>query len=86
MLLLASIQLLPAATDNQILLRSFDPTDGAPTLITSDSRGHLFVVCRWTSNSELTPKSRVVELDLNGARLASFDLAQIATPAAVATD
>ncbi len=80
-LLLAGIQLLPGATGNQILLRSFDPADGAPHLLTSDNEGHLFVVSTLTS-----APARLVKLDLNGARLASIDLPPVVFPAAVAPD
>jgi uncharacterized protein (TIGR03437 family) len=76
MLLLASIQLLPAATGNQILLRSLDAADGIPELLSADTRSHLFVTSDIPSTA-YSSTSRIVELDLNGGRIASMDLPQM---------
>lgn len=84
-LLLSGARILPAAAGNQILLRNFDPSDGAPEALAADSNGHLFVVSVLNAASgQQVP--RVVEFDLTGSRLASLDLTQLEYPTAAVTD
>jgi uncharacterized protein (TIGR03437 family) len=83
-LLLSGAHSLAAAAGNQILLRNFDPADGAPATIAADSTGHLFVVSILTTASAQT--SRVVQFDLTGSRLVSLDLTQLEYPTAAVTD
>jgi uncharacterized protein (TIGR03437 family) len=84
-LLLAGAGLVPALAGNQVLLSLLNPADGTPQAIAADSSGHLFVVSTLLSAAG-QQYTRVVELDLNGNRLASLDLAQMESPAAAATD
>lgn len=76
---------LPAVAANQVLLRYLNPADGTPQILAAGRDGHLFVVSTLLAASG-QPATRVVELDLNGTRLASLDIAQIASSTAAATD
>lgn len=71
-----------AATGNQILLRSLTPSDGTPQVLAADGSGHLFVVSSLAGQGA----TRVVKLDLNGTRLAFFDVTLLSYPSAVADD
>lgn len=68
---------------NQILLRNLDSADGYAEQIVADASGHLFVVSALSTKSGGT---RIVELDLNGSKLASMDIAELYTATAAATD
>ncbi len=83
-LLLAGIGLSPALAGNQVVLRILDPSDGVPQAIAADPSGHLFAVSTLTVAGQ--PQTRVVKLDLNGTRLASLDIGQLALTRAVAMD
>jgi uncharacterized protein (TIGR03437 family) len=85
LLLLAGVCIFTAEAGNQVLLRNLNPADGTPQILAADRSGHLFVISTFTAASG-HPATRVVELDLNGSRLASLDLAQMALPAAAVTD
>ncbi|HUB82441.1 MAG TPA: hypothetical protein VMB03_26770 [Bryobacteraceae bacterium] len=85
-LLLTGACLIPAIAGNQILLRNLDPTDGTPALLAGGTNGQIYVISTLTSNLTGQNLSRVVELDLTGTRLASFDLPQLPQPAAAITD
>lgn len=85
-LLFAGASLLPAFAGNQVLLHNLDPADGLPTLLAAGPSGRLYVVSTIASNTLERQISRVVELDLNGTRLASLDLVQLGSPAAAITD
>jgi len=84
-LLLAGSALFPAIAGNQILLRNLNSADGSPKVLSAGSTGLLFVVSE-LSLTTTQQVSRVVKLDLTGARLASIDLAQLEIPMAAATD
>lgn len=79
-LLLVGVSIPPAWAANQILLRNIDPADGTPKILAADRNGHIFVI------STLQSRSRVVELDLVGSRLASADIPQVSLPRAAVTD
>ena len=71
-LLVVAASYLAASDGNQILLRNLDPADGfVPQAITADRSGNLFVL-----STLLSGNSRIVKLDLTGARLASMDIQQ----------
>jgi uncharacterized protein (TIGR03437 family) len=73
----------PAAAGNQVLLRYLQAADGAPEALAADQSGHLFIVAG--TNGDAT---RVIKLDLDGARLASLDigLAQLSYGPTAITD
>jgi uncharacterized protein (TIGR03437 family) len=72
-LLLAGVGIVPVFAGNQILLRNFNSSDGTPIVLAAGTSGQLYVASELlpTSTTQIT---RVVELDLNGVRLASIDL------------
>jgi uncharacterized protein (TIGR03437 family) len=74
-----------AAGGNQILLQNLDPAGGTPQLLAADHSGHLFLISTLSSASG-QQVTRVVKLDLNGSRLASLDVPQLASAAAAVTD
>ena len=83
-LLLTGVSIFPALAGNQVLLRNLNSADGTPTVLAAGGSGRLFVISTLpTTGAQI---SRVVELDLTGARLASLDLAQMEYPAAAVTD
>ena len=71
---------------HQVLLRNLNSADGVPTLLAAGPIGQIYVVSTLTSNTLQRQISRVVELDLTGARLATLDLVQLEYPAAAITD
>ncbi len=81
-LLLAGVCIFTAVAGNQVLLRNLNPADGTSQALAADHGGHLFVVSILAAASG-QPPSRVVELDLDGTRLASLDIPQLAYLAAV---
>jgi uncharacterized protein (TIGR03437 family) len=83
-LLLAGVSSSPALAGNQVLLSILNPSDGTPQAVAADGSGHLFVLSALSAAGQ--PETRVVKLDLDGSRLASLDIGQIASPQAVATD
>ena len=84
-LLLAGVGIVPVFAGNQILLRNFNSSDGTPIVLAAGTSGQLYVASELlpTSTTQIT---RVVELDLNGTRLASIDLPPMSYPNAAVVD
>lgn len=83
-LLFAGVSIFPALAGNQVLLRNFNSSDGTPVMLATGASGQLFVLS--TLPSGMLQLTRVVELDLTGTRLASFDLTAMERPTAEITD
>ena len=83
-LLLTGVGILPVLAGNQVLLRNLNSDDGTPKVLAAGASGQLYVIS--TTTTAAPQISRMVKLDLNGTRLASIDMAQMATARAAVSD